>query len=394
LGIIVGLIGLVLQSEPRRFPWMLAWFAAFILWCAVGYVTTPYPDRTWEGLTSLIKLWAIVLVAVNALRSRAQIRLFTIFFLACFALYPLRGAFENYLLYKYTTFGRAIWNHAFENPNDLAAIALLQLAMVAALLPLERRQWVRRAAQVGLVLLPLLILMTQSRAGFIALTLFALVCVTVQWRYLRTMMNAARRTRVIVTALVLVVAVSFFAPSGVWQRVEGLKHLTSTQQLRQVDAEGSARQRWEIWRVASKIISEHPLFGVGVTAYPLAHVVYARGEEFDPTANGERDTHSTIMHVLAETGYPGLIFFVGLVISVVVGADRVRRQSKRLAPQAAMHLFFLEVGLLAYFAAGIFGSFAYVAFLYVHLALLWVTADRTRRELASAAPSRQWSEPD
>jgi O-antigen ligase len=100
------------------------------------------------------------------------------------------------------------------------------------------------------------------------------------------------------------------------------------------------------------------------------------------------------MHVLAETGYPGLIFFVGLVISVVVGADRVRRQSKRLAPQAAMHLFFLEVGLLAYFAAGIFGSFAYVAFLYVHLALLWVTADRTRRELASAAPSRQWSEPD
>jgi O-antigen ligase len=202
------------------------------------------------------------------------------------------------------------------------------------------------------------------------------------------MINPAQRTRLIVIALAVIAAVSFFAPNGVWQRVAGLKYLTSTQQLNEVDSEGSARQRWEIWRVASKIIAEHPLFGVGVTAYPLAHVVYARGEEFNPTANGERDTHSTILHVQAETGVPGTIFFVGLVISVVVRAERSRRAAKRLAPRLAMHLFFLEMGLLAYFTAGIFGSFAYVAFLYIHLALMWVTADLTRRQLAHASGVR------
>jgi O-antigen ligase len=388
LAIIVGLAGFVLQSDRKRFPWMLAWFAAFILWCAIGYVATPYPQRTWEGLVALVKLWAIVLVGVNAVRSRSHIRLFTVFFLICFALYPLRGALENYFLFRYTVFGRAIWNHAFENPNDLAAFALLQLAMLAALLSLERRWWVQRGAQVGLILLPLLILMTQSRGGFIALAVFALCCVVGQWRHLRNLLDTARRIRLIFISVAVITLVSFFAPAGVWERVAGLKHLTSTEQLNQVDSEGSARQRWEIWRVARKIIGEHPLLGVGVTAYPLAHAVYARGEEFDPTAAGERDTHSTILHLLAETGVPGTILFLGLVISVVLGAERVRRDCQRNVPQLAMPLFFLEIGLLAFFAAGIFGSFPYLAFLYIHLTLLWVTADLTRRELALGRSAR------
>jgi O-antigen ligase len=123
------------------------------------------------------------------------------------------------------------------------------------------------------------------------------------------------------------------------------------------------------------------VLGVGVSAYPLAHVAYARGEEFDPTAAGERDTHSTILNLLAETGVPGLVFFLCLVFSVVIGAERVRRACKRRAPPRAMVLFFLEMGLLAFFVAGTFGSFGYLAFLYIHLMLLWVTAEVTRREL-------------
>lgn len=383
LAIIVGLAGVAIQSVPRRWPGFLAWFAAFILWGAIGYVGTLYPERAWDGLIALVKLWAIVFVGVNALHDRPQIRLFMVFFLACFALYPLRGALANYFLYRYTVFGRAIWNHAFENPNDLAAFAILQLAMVCALLGLEQRWWIQRAAQVGLILLPLLILMTQSRGGFIGLAVFILCSVAGQWRQLRGLLDSARRLRLVFLSVAVVTAVAFAAPEGVWKRVAGLKYLTNTEQLNEVDSEGSAFQRWEIWRVASKIIREHPVLGVGVSAYPLAHAVYARGEEFDPTAAGERDTHSTVLNLLAETGIPGLILFLCLVLSVVIGAERTRRECKRRAPALAMPLFFLEMGLLAFFAAGTFGSFGYLAFLYVHLMLLWVTAEVTRRELAS-----------
>jgi O-antigen ligase len=388
LAIIAGLAGLAIQSEATRFPWLLAWFAAFILWCALGYIESPYPQRTWDGLVELAKLWAIVLVGVNAIRSRSQIRFFTVFFVGCFALYPLRGAFANYFLYRYTVFGRAIWNRAFENPNDLAAFALLQLSMVAALLVLERRWWVKRCAQAGLILLPLLVLMTQSRGAFIGLAIFTICCGIGQWRRLRKLLDTKRRIRVVCVSLVAIAAVSYFAPDSVWQRLAGLKHLTNTEQLREVDSEGSARQRWEIWRVASKIIGEHPVFGVGVSAYPLAHVVYSRGEEFNPTAWGERDTHSTILNLLAETGVPGTIFFFCMVISVVVDAERARRQSNRRGSQLARPLFFLEVGLLGFFSAGTFGSFGYLSFLYIHLMLLSVTAEVTRRELGSGREVR------
>jgi O-antigen ligase len=384
LAMLAGLAGMAFQPDQFRFSRLLIWFGAFILWCAIGYVRTPYPAPVWDRLVDFVKLWAVILVAVNALRSRAQIRFFSVFFLGCFALYPLRGAFFNYFLYRSTFFGRAIWNHIYANPNDLAALAILQLAMVAALLSLEQRGWVKRAAQIGVVLLPLLILMTQSRGGFIALALFVICCIVGQWSQLRHVLDPGKRLRLVLMLLSVTAAVAFFAPNGVWERVAGLKHLTNTGQLGEVDQEGSARQRFEIWRVGNKIFREHPLTGIGIGAYPLAHESYALGEEFDPTARGKRDTHSTYLNVLAETGVPGAIAFFGLVSSVGFGAERTRRQCKKRAPRLALPLFFLEMGLVAFFTAGVFGSFASFSFLYIHLALLWVTAEVTRSELASS----------
>jgi len=382
LAMLAGVAGIALHADRLRFPRLLVWFAAFLLWCAIGYVRTPYPEPVWDRLIELLKLWVVVFVAVNALCSRAQIRFFSVFFLGCFALYPLRGAFFNYFFYQSTLFGRAIWNHVFSNPNDLAALAILQLSMVAALLSLEQRGWVKRAGQVGIVLVPLLILMTQSRGGFIALSLFVVCCLVGQWSQLRRILDPARRVRLALTFVAVIVAVAFFAPNGVWERMAGLQHLTSTEHLSQVDQEGSARQRYEIWRVATKMIRENSLTGVGLGAYPTAHAVFAQGEEFDRTAAGARDTHSTYLNVLAETGVPGAIAFFGLVVSVLFGAERTRRQCKRRAPRLALPLFFLEIGLLAFFIAGVFDSFASSAFLYIQLALLWATAEVTRSELA------------
>ena len=382
LAMLAGLGGIALHLDRIRFPRLLIWFGAFLLWCAIGYVRTPYPEPVWDRLIELLKLWAVVLVAVNALRSRAQIRFFSVFFLGCFALYPLRGAFFNYFFYRSTLFGRAIWNHVFSNPNDLAGIAILQLSMVAALLSLEQHGWVKRAGQVGIVLVPLLILMTQSRGGFIALSLFVICCMIGQWSQLRRVLDPARRVRLVLTLVAVIVAVAFFAPNGVWQRVAGLQHLTSTEHLNQVDQEGSARQRYEIWRVATKMIRENSLTGVGLGAYPTAHAIYAQGEEFNRTAAGARDTHSTYLNVLAETGVPGALAFFGLIVSVMLSTERIRRQCKRRAPRLALPLFFLEIGLVAFLTAGLFDSFDSSAFLYIHLALVSATAAATRSELA------------
>ena len=178
-----------------------------------------------------------------------------------------------------------------------------------------------------------------------------------------------------------------FAPSSLWERIGGLANVTDTQNLQTVDKEGSAEQRFEIWKVALKIIREHPVSGIGVGAYPAAHTQYATGSEFNPTSRGARDTHSTYLNVLAETGAVGLVLFVMMLGAVLSLAERIRRRSHDLLPASSQQILFLEIGLVGYLMAGIFGSFAKISFLYIHMAILWAAVDLTRRELGDPGPA-------
>src|SRR5439155_16382523 len=116
-----------LQRERLRLPAMLLWSGLLLGWCALGYLYTDFPAVVWENVVVLAKLCLIMLVAVNALRSPAQVRFFMIFFLAGYALFPVRGTMVNYFVAHYTIFGRALWNYTYRNPNDLAALTLLPI---------------------------------------------------------------------------------------------------------------------------------------------------------------------------------------------------------------------------------------------------------------------------
>ena len=374
VSMIVALLGLALQRERLRSPAIFGWAVLFLSWCVLGYFRTPYQSAVWENVILFGKLCLIILVAANALRSPAQIRFFMIFVLGCYALFPVRGALINYFIGHSTLLGRAVWNYTYSNPNDLAALTLLMLSVAAALLATERTRWIRWCAITGLALLPVLILMTQSRGGFIALSMFAAFAIVGQRRTLRTAL-------IVITLALGVVAV---APSGVWQRVRGLSEVTDN--LDRVDPEGSAKARFQIWQVALKIIDDHPVTGVGWGAYPFAHAEYAPVSGVDPTVYGFRDTHSTVLNVLAETGVPGLVLFLALLWGAMRDAERARRMCVRVQPRLALQLRYLELGLLAFLVAGVFGSFAKLAILYLHLVLLWVVAQNAMRIARSSHP--------
>src|SRR5690242_12192322 len=56
LAMLAGLGGIALHADRIRFPRLLVWFAAFLLWCAIGYVRTPYPAPVWDRLIELVKV--------------------------------------------------------------------------------------------------------------------------------------------------------------------------------------------------------------------------------------------------------------------------------------------------------------------------------------------------
>ena len=83
------------------------------------------------------------------------------------------------------------------------------------------------------------------------------------------------------------------------------------------------------------------------------------------------------MNVLAETGLPGLLLFLALIINVLLGVHHARRRASRRSPTQAEALRWLQYALIGYLTAGVFGSFSRLAFLYVYLALLWCASRTT-----------------
>ena len=351
-----ALFGLFLLRGQLRFPPSAILYFALLIWACVGLMLSPYPTVVVEEIWNGVKVGLILLAIVNALRSRSQIRFFIVFFLACFGSHPARGTVINYLTGN-ADFGRAAWNYIYENSNDMAALTLLQLSMALGLIMTERKGIIRLGALFALGVFPVVILMTQSRAVMLGLAVFTLLAIAGHRRKLRSLAVLA-----VVGALTVAIA-----PKGVWERMSGLANVTDTENLRAVDAEGSAEQRWMIWKAGTQIVNSHPIAGVGLGAYP-----YANGDV--SAILGKKDAHSTYLTFAAENGYPGLILFL-LLVGVTIGrARRVRKRCGAVLPNAAQQLRYLEIGLIAFLVAGVWGSYGKLAFLYVHIALIWAMA--------------------
>lgn len=364
---IIGILGLFLLPGGFRFTTSAGIFSAFLVWAAAGAVFSPWRGVAFEAWLEVGKVFLIYLVMVNALRSRAQIWFFMVFFLALFGSHPVRGTIINYLTGN-TYFGRAAWYQGiFGNANDMAALTLLQLSMAAALLMTERKGIVKLGALFAIVVMPFTILVTQSRAVLLSLGVFVVVAL---WTH-------PRRARIFGAIAVIGVLLVAISPEGVWERIKGLRYATSTETLGSVDEEGSATQRWAIWQAGLRVIKANPVAGTGLDTYK-----YANGSV--SAALGDRDAHSTYITLAAENGVPGLILFLVLVGATIVQAEAVRRRVRRVTPDGAMQLRFLELGLICFLLAGIFGSYSKLTFLYVHLALIWALAAACEREAAEA----------
>lgn len=361
-----ALFGLFLLRGELRFPPAAMLYFALLLWACAGLVLSAYPSVVVEAIWNGAKVGLIMLAIVNALRSRAQIRFFIVFFLACYGSHPARGTVINYLTGN-ADFGRAAWNWIFENPNDLAALTLLQLSMAVGIFLTEKRGIVRLGAIFALGVFPVVIMMTQSRAVMLALGVFLLLAIA----------GHRRKARSLVLVTVLGAVTVLVAPKGVWDRLQGLTKASSTEDLRAVDTDGSAEQRWMIWKAGREIIDAHPVTGVGLGAYR-----YANGDV--SAILGERDAHSTYITFAAENGYPGLLIFLALVAVTLARSRRVRRRIRDAFPDAAQQLRYLEIGLFCFLLAGVWGSYGKLAFLYVHIALIWALAAACEAEYRRA----------
>jgi O-antigen ligase len=364
-----------LASGKPRFPAPLMWFGAFLLWATIGATQSGEQDLVWKLLWERWKVWLIFFTAVNAIRSPAQLRLFIVLYLGCFALYPVRGTLYNVLIHEPGPRGRYAWNFVFSNPNDLATFCILNFGLILVVLQSAVGRWQRIAAFLGVVIIPVVIIITQSRAGFLGLLAMGSLVL------LRTRPNA----KIIAMGVVAAVAVAIAAPPEVWERIGGLTKLKSQDTVAEADPEGSAEERYKIWKVAAAMAADNPVFGVGIGVYPQVHAHYAAQREEWKEARGARATHSTYLNILAETGFPGLLLYLTFLFSVFRILVRTRKEIEETAPVWANDLMFLYAALGGFMVAALFGIYQTLPFLYFFVTMATLLAMNFQRATRLAA---------
>lgn len=359
---IAAIIGVMSSNKERvRMPKPLAFLLGFFVLVAVTYKSTQFSSYNWIPLQDLSKLVIVSFIGFAVLTDRARVRFFLFVYIGIFALFPIRGALFNSFIYHSATQGRVAWNNIFENPNDFGALMLFPLAVAASMFLTEKNKTIRMLALAGTIVVPLTIFATQSRGAILALGVAVAFSILIQGK-------GRMKSLILIASAGAVVAI--FAPSSVWSRLSNLRKATESGNLENAGDDQSAEQRLEIMRVAVSVTKSFPVTGVGWAGYPNAHGAFARRSQFKSLAGGERDAHNTYLTLLAETGILGFGLYMGMIWVTVSQAIKAQRRIRRFRPDYAAQLKLLMLALLAYGVCAMFGTFAQIPFIYLHVITL------------------------
>ncbi len=223
------------------------------------------------------------------------------------------------------------------NPNDLALMLNLLIPFAGAI-ALSGRGVVQRAvATVTLLLSAAAVIVTFSRAGFLALI------ATIGMSLIAT----ARRKPLLSIALLTILLVSIpLLPTDYQQRLSTIADIST-------DPTGSAQGRWNDLTVAADVVGRYPMTGVG-----LGQNVLALNRERGATW---REVHNVYLQYTMDLGVPGLLLFLWLFVAVYRTASRVRRGSAREPGLRAIAILAasIQASLVAFAVAAFFHPVAY-----------------------------------
>jgi O-antigen ligase len=207
--------------------------------------------------------------------------------------------------------GRAIGS--FGQANELGAFLAMFTAFAAAMLPAARR-WLARLVLGGAVVAGVFgIVLTVSRGAVVAVA--------------AALLFVALRSSRLLTLVLVVVAVSspLWAPDYLKERMTGTQ--VESENSDDVTLEGSAQLRVDTWRAIIRVVSEHPLDGVGFAG--LGYVLPATGEALGVEVKDS--SHNTYLRFLGEMGLLGL----GLFLALLWKCWALARDGMRLAQDRA-----------------------------------------------------------
>jgi probable O-glycosylation ligase (exosortase A-associated) len=206
------------------------------------------------------------------------------------------------------------------------------------------------------------IILTQSRGGFVGLLSVAIYC----W------LKSKKKFMLGLSFLILIFFALLVAPSSYWGEVRSIRE-ENTQQ----NPYGTGAARIYVWKVGWEMFLDNPVLGVGQGNFPWVFHTYegklGLSEGFDERSMAGRAAHSIYFAVMAELGIVGTLLFAAMILYTLKDLQYIQKvaiNKKDVFTVEESTKYYnlglaLEGSLIAYLVSGIFISILYYPNLWI-----------------------------
>jgi probable O-glycosylation ligase (exosortase A-associated) len=346
------LAGLLFTRERYPLPRTREVYLLAALWvtfvCSTVFVALQ-PDVAHEKLAEISKILLMTGATIVLFQDRRKLHVLLLVIAISIGFYGVTGGLWG----LYTGFADRLYGPAKSALGDNNALGFT-LTIVLPIVALVRRQaanvWVRRGLLAVFALSIVAVFATYSRGAMIGLCLSLPLTLVLTWR-----------KDMAVWVATVAACVAIYAAPRQW--VERMQTITPTA----YKDTSSGSKRMKSWYVALRLGLDHPFLGAGFR--PFEPDVY---EQYMPGYWDNHDAHNHYLQVFAEHGVPGLLLFVGLLVSLFLTLLRTVRATRgdperEWISDAAQ---FIGVSLVAYVVGGMFLNMPYFDLFYQLVAVV------------------------
>jgi putative inorganic carbon (HCO3(-)) transporter len=344
-----------LEKRILKNPITLA-IAIYLGWMLVTVFTSALPVVSMKYF--IARTWFIIpyyLVMVFVLNSPRKRELFFWVFLI-----PLVGV-ALYTLYVHSQYSfskdTSVWvMYPFFKEHTSWGAVLAMYFPVSAYFALRKGDWgIKSIAWFLFVVLAIALIFSYTRAAWVSLIAAAGVWVIVKFKIKWPVIAMG-----VITVLLMVIwnwglIMDQFEQNTTVSSDDLGEHVTS---ISNVSTDASNMERINRWKSALRMFEERPILGWGPGTYMFLYAPYQKPWEktiISTNAGNRGNAHSEYIGPLAESGIPGLVTVLLLVITVFTYGMRVYRQTVNYNQKELVLMALL--GLTTYFTHGVLNNF-------------------------------------
>ena len=297
----------------------------FGLWIFVTYMTAQNQEVAWPWLLEYMKIFLMFFVSSLLILTVRHVWILMI--TAALALGYI--AYEVNYLYFVNHYMGIYFNGYGGLDNNGAGLMLAMGIPLCLFVYMGTKRWWRWGFALLIPLILHSVLMTFSRGAMVSLI------VASPLMFLR----GKHRFQLALALTAMISVVPLMAGPDIRARFFTLENYQD---------EGSAKSRFGSWEAAYRIAKDYPIFGVGVRNSNLFSMDYGADME-------GRTIHSQFLQVLADNGFPGLVFYLATFACVIVRLRKVRRWARHRSSDEARLAYAAACGIesaLAVFCIG------------------------------------------